>query len=273
MQGRLVPPAGRGIQFFPFEEWEREFASAEELGLDEIEFIFDEDQHERNPLWSPEGVSQIRRLQEHHGVWVRHICADYFMRSPFFRVSEPVRNANVAVLNRLIEVAGRIGAKTVEIPLLDNSSIRTPEEELLFVESLGECLEMAEQRDITLALETDLPAERLLALVKRTRSPRVKVVYDSGNSASLGYNNYDEIMAYGDIVSNVHIKDRIRGGSTVELGAGDADFDGLFRGLKEKKYAGGFILQSARGEEGKERETVMRHKEFTERYIKKYFHE
>ena len=25
MQGRLTEPRGRGIQFFPFENWEREF--------------------------------------------------------------------------------------------------------------------------------------------------------------------------------------------------------------------------------------------------------
>ena len=45
MQGRLTCPKGRGIQFFPFDNWENEFYKAEKLGLDEIEFIFDFDDY------------------------------------------------------------------------------------------------------------------------------------------------------------------------------------------------------------------------------------
>ena len=50
MQGRLTPPKGRGIQFFPFDYWENEFWMAKELELDEIEFIFDYDRYDQNPL-------------------------------------------------------------------------------------------------------------------------------------------------------------------------------------------------------------------------------
>ena len=41
MQGRLTPANGRGIQFFPFENWENEFMDCARIGLDEIEWIFD----------------------------------------------------------------------------------------------------------------------------------------------------------------------------------------------------------------------------------------
>ena len=43
MQGRLTQPKGRGIQFFPFDNWIEEFKVAKEIGLKEIEFIFDYD--------------------------------------------------------------------------------------------------------------------------------------------------------------------------------------------------------------------------------------
>ena len=36
MQGRLTEPNGRGIQFFPFDNWRPEFEAAKEIGLDEI---------------------------------------------------------------------------------------------------------------------------------------------------------------------------------------------------------------------------------------------
>ena len=40
MQGRLVLPKERGIQFFPFEEWQEEFQTASKIKIDEIDFIF-----------------------------------------------------------------------------------------------------------------------------------------------------------------------------------------------------------------------------------------
>ena len=45
-----------------------------------------------------------------------------------------------------------------------------------------------------------------------------------GNSASLGYDAQEEIDLLGNKIINVHIKDRIRSGTTVPLGTGDTDF-------------------------------------------------
>lgn len=59
MQGRLTKPKGRGIQFFPFENWENEFWIAKEIGLNEIEWIFDFDNFKENPLWTSEGRKKL----------------------------------------------------------------------------------------------------------------------------------------------------------------------------------------------------------------------
>ena len=66
----------------------------------------------------------------------------------------------------------------------------------------------------------------------------LKVNYDSGNSSSLGYHPRDEFAAYGCRVGSVHIKDRVRGGGTVPLGTGNADFPALFAALKKIAYRG-----------------------------------
>ena len=59
MQGRLTESKGRGIQFFPFEEWKEEFKKAQKIELDEIEWIFDYYNYQDNPLWTKEGRSGI----------------------------------------------------------------------------------------------------------------------------------------------------------------------------------------------------------------------
>lgn len=270
MQGRLVLSKGRGIQFFPFEEWKEEFRVASKIGLDEIDFIFDLERYTENPLWTKEGTSQIKEAIASSGVKVKYICADFFMRRPFFRVSEAERQKNIVILKKLIENGREIGAQNIEIPLVDNSSIKTEEEKNLFVQSLKECLPRAKELGITISLEADLPPKELLGLVSRFDDPYLKITYDSGNSSSLGYDSYEEITTYGQYIANVHIKDRVLGGTTVSLGKGDADFDKLFQGLKETGYKGSFTLQAARQEDGKEVDIILSYVEFVRNYINKY---
>ena len=267
MQGRLVSPKGRGIQFFPFEEWQEEFRLASDIKIDEIDFIFDLERYQENPLWTQEGVVRIQEAMRSSGVKVRHICADFFMRRPFFRVSESGRKENVEILQKLLKRAKQIGAENIEIPLVDNSSIKIAEEKELLVQSIQECLPLATEVGVTISLETDLPQKELLELVKRCD---VKITYDSGNSSSLGYDPYEEISTYGKYLANIHVKDRVLGGNTVPLGTGNGDFDKLFRGLRETGYKGSFILQAARGEEGKEEETIQAYVDFVKRYMQKY---
>ena len=274
MQGRLVPPKGGGIQFFPFEEWEEEFLLASQTKIDEIDFIFDLERYQENPLWTKEGVARIRKVIDDSGVKIRHICADFFMRRPFFRVSEAERQENIQILQKLLEAAKQIGAINIEIPLVDNSSLKTGEEKDVLIKSLQECLPASQRGEprakelgVTISLETDLAPQELLALVQSINHPSLKITYDSGNSSSLGYDSYEEISTYGKYLSNVHIKDRILGGTTVPLGTGNANFDKLFRGLKEAGYQGSFTLQAARQEEGKEAETILSYVEFLKKYI------
>ena len=76
--------------------------------------------------------------------------------------------------------------------------------------------------------------------------------YDIGNSASLGFDINQELNAYGEIISDIHIKDRLLGGNSVFLGEGDANFDQFFQALKRYKYKGPFIMQAYRDDNGLE---------------------
>ena len=267
MQGRLVLPRGRGIQFFPFEEWQEEFQTAAKTNIDEIDFIFDLEQYKENPLWTKEGIGKIQEAIENSGVKVQHICADFFMRRPFFRITQEERQENIEILKHLIESAKEIGATNIEIPLVDNSSIKTEKEKDTLVKFLLECLSKAKELGVTISLEADLPPKELLLFVERFNHPFLKITYDSGNSSSLGYDSYEEISTYGKYLSNVHIKDRVFEGTTVSLGKGDANFEKLFRGLKEVRYQGSFTLQAAREEDGKEKETISSYTEFIKKHI------
>ncbi len=263
MQGRLTPSRGRGTQFFPFENWEAEFSFAQELGLDEIELIFDRDRFQENPLWSESGISRIALLSERHAIRTNHILADFFLRDPIWNNPESRQ-----ILSKLLRVAGLLKVRSIEIPFVDNSSIQTAEQRVLVQNFLRASLAEIESSKVVIGLEMDLPAPEFLDFLLELNSPFIKANYDTGNSAALGYDLEDELDILGGYISNIHIKDRPRNGKTVQLGAGDVKFPMFFKKIRELGYAGSLILQAARGEDGKELETVGQQIEFVRRGIK-----
>jgi sugar phosphate isomerase/epimerase len=60
----------------------------------------------------------------------------------------------------------------------------------------------------------------------------------------------EELEAYGSMISDIHIKDRMLGGPSVVLGEGNANFELFFKELKKYSYKGPFIMQAYRDEEG-----------------------
>jgi hexulose-6-phosphate isomerase len=245
MQGRLSPPSGGRIQSFPSETWREEFGIAASLGLSSIEWIF-ESPLELNPLSSGEGLAMIRDRAQQTGVEVEFVCADYFMEQPLVRMSAITADNNQRVLTRLIECAGELGIKGIEIPCVDASAISNLREEDELCRALAPALELAYKAGIEIGLETSLNPDRFYKLLKRIDHPACKANYDTGNSASLGYPPREEFDAYGKWINNVHIKDRVLGGTTVPLGTGSADIPLVLRLLKQHNYSGGLILQAAR---------------------------
>jgi hexulose-6-phosphate isomerase len=267
MQGRLLPPVEGRIQAFPPENWEEEFPVAGGLGLDCIEFIFEGEEYASHPLMSEGGIGRIRELQKETGVRVLSVCADYFMDNPLHRGSDDEISGRISVLKGLIGNCSGIGARDIVIPCVDRSSLVTTGDKEALVRALEECVPLAEDHGMNLSLETDLPPDEFLFLLKRFGSPRITVNYDIGNSASLGYDPGEELAAYGVYISDVHIKDRVYEGGTVPLGAGDADFATVFQRLKEQAFSGPFILQAARKDAGRERETIREYVGFVKKYV------
>lgn len=270
MQGRLTPMKGRGIQFFPFENWKQEFFLAKKLGIDEIEYIFDYDHYENNPIWTASGLNELGQIIQETGVSVKAVCFDYFMRRPFYKYadSKQILEENKQILRHVLINMKVLGIDLIEIPLVDDSSLKSEDEKEGFKKMI--CGFADEFHDIRFGLETDLPPQLFRRFLQEIARDNVGANYDSGNSSGLGYEPYEEVTSLGEYIYNVHIKDRVYKGTTVELGAGSADFEALFKGLQRIKYSGSFILQAARGEDGLEENKILNQKAFLSRYIDTY---
>ena len=250
IQGRLLPKYKGNYQAHPAGYWQDEFKIAAELGLNCIEFILDLDDFESNPLLTDKGLNDIQLVSKNTGVIVKTICADYFMAAPLHSNDELVAIQSQEVITKLLYNASKLGVSDIVIPCVDNSSLSSRYKTDCFVERLKSIVKIAERLDINLSLETDLSPKPFVELLELMQSSKVKVNYDIGNSAALGYNSIEELDAYGEVISDIHIKDRLFKGGPVVLGLGSADFKVFFNKLKEFNYEGPFIMQAFRDEEG-----------------------
>jgi len=269
MQGRLLPQVQGRIQAFPWAHWRDEFELAGRHGFQSIEFIFEADRSHENPVYTDEGVSEISALIERTGVPVSAVCADYFMAHPFFRVPAGEQEESIRVLRRLVVCAARVGAARVEIPCVDGAAILTEQDKQDLVRCVSACLPEAERHVVEVVFETSLPPEPFRELLEWFRHPLIRATYDTGNSASLGYDAARELTVLGELVANIHIKDRLLHGSTVPLGAGHADFPAIFSTLSHINYRGPFILQTARDPD--DVGTAVRYRDQVRSYLHKYF--
>lgn len=252
MQGRLLPKYKGRYQAHPIGYWEKEFPIASKLGLDSIEFILDFNNAEENPLLASGGIENIKRVEKSSGVKVRSICADYFMSAPIHSDDIDIVDKSIGVLKRLIRNASLLNVKDIVIPCVDQSSLINNKDKNNFINNIKKIISIAEEVDVNICLETDLPPILFANLINSIGSKNVTVNYDIGNSAAQGYDPVEEFRAYGDKISDLHIKDRLLGKGPVPLGEGSADILKVFELLSKNDYQGLIIFQAFRDDEGVE---------------------
>ncbi len=269
MQGRLVPPEAGRFQSFPRAHWRDEFALAAAAGLDTIEWIYDAYGEDVNPLATETGIVELDRLCRLHRVTVESVCADWFMDFPLVGVDAESSRERWLRLAWLMRQCACLKINRLVIPFVDASAIRDAEGAAGVVAGMKSLSDMIAKTNVELHLETSLSPQSFAALLAAIAHPRVKVNYDAGNSASLGFRAQDEFAAYGASVGSVHLKDRRKGAGTVPLGQGDTDFPALFECLEAVNYAGDFILQVARGTEGDELAWTRQNVQVARRWMQK----
>jgi hexulose-6-phosphate isomerase len=252
MQGRLSAPEDGRFQSFPRAHWRDEIVAATGVPLRGIEWIYDAYGEGANPLETAEGRATLRNELARAGIRVVSICADWFMDRPLVRIDRATLEQRVARLDWLLSIAPEMAIGRVVLPFVDASRMQGATDVEQVLEALHAVLPRARQSQVELHLETDLGPAEFRAFLAEIPDPMVRVNYDSGNSAALGFRPAEEFAAYGERIGSFHIKDRVPGGSTVPLGQGGTDFAALRAGLIDIGYRGDFVLQVARGEVGDE---------------------
>lgn len=250
MQGRLLPKYKGRYQAHPLGYWQQEFKIAKDLNLEFIEFIFDRNDYQRNPLFCSNGVNEILEVCYKTGVGVRSVCADYLMEDPLHSLNPKVVYKSQEVVLALLMNLKLLEVKDLVVPCVDHSRLATEDDFNRFKTNIFPIIELADSCGINISLETDLNPMLFGQLLDFLPYSNITVNYDTGNSASLGYDPLEEFAVYGNKISDIHIKDRNFNSGSVFLGTGDVKFDRFFKALKTIDYDSPFIMQVYRDDEG-----------------------
>ena len=246
MQGRLSPMVDGKIQAFPWDFWQREFPAAQHLGLGLMEWTLDQDRLYQNPLLTPQGRQEIRRLCHVHQLAIPSLTGDCFMQAPLWKASGQGKAALEADFIAIGRACAKVGIEMIVVPLVDNGRLENEQQEEALLAFMLAQADLFRALGLRIIFESDFAPGELARFIGRLPADAFGVNYDIGNSAALGYKPEEEFAAYGPRIVNVHVKDRVLGGTTVPLGTGNADFPTVFRLLREAAYAGYLIMQTAR---------------------------
>ena len=192
------------------------------------------------------------------------------MQAPFWNASGQDRAALEACFIAIARACAEVGIEMLVVPLVDNSRLENEQQEEALVAFMLAQADLFRALGLRIIFESDFAPSELARFIGRLPADAFGVNYDIGNSAALGYKPQEEFAAYGLRIVNVHVKDRVLGGGTVSLGAGNADFPTIFRLLREAAYPGNLIMQTARAADNDHAGALCRYMEQIEALVKEH---
>ena len=259
MQGRLINSEKKNsIQYFPAKNWSKELKIAKKLNFKIMEWTINNENINENPIFNGE-ISKVKKVIKENKIKIPSITLDYFMQKPFFKLKKKTDKEKIILnLKKIISNCNKLNIRYFIIPLVDNSSIKSSKQERLLIHEIKKLLKLIKKSYFL--FETDYKPNKIIKFIKKFKSKKVGINYDTGNSAGLGYDFNNEIK-YFKYVKNIHIKDRKYKGNTVRLGSGNWDYKKFFKLIK-KNYNGNFILQTARNRENNHTKEILINRSF-----------
>ena len=270
MQGRLSPMINGRIQSFPWPHWQDEFPAAEQLDIFLMEWTLDQDQLYANPLLTSVGQKKINGLCQRHKLSIPSLTGDCFMQAPLWKAAGSERAALEHDFCEIAKGCAAVGMQMMVVPLVDNGRLESLSQEDDLVTFLQSQSQFLSALNLKVVFESDLTPTELARFIARLPPVLFGINYDIGNSAALGFKPAEEIAAYGARIVNVHIKDRVLGGTTVPLGMGNADFETIFSALAQVGYSGNYILQTARAADGDHAGALGRYRDMAVAWLERY---
>jgi L-ribulose-5-phosphate 3-epimerase len=219
------------------------FPKARELGFHGVELGIGLNYRE-DSLWTGRGEARqaIKLEARRTGVEAASICLhllNYDEHSPASGNAEH-RKAGREIIRNAVEACAHIGASVILVPFFGTAALKSEKQTQRLIDEMKGLSPVAEERGVCLALETSLEAPQLVRVIESIGSDHVKAYFDTGNTASKGFDVAREITALGGLIAQVHVKDH----PSRTLGEGSIEFSGVIAALEDAGFDGYLVLET-----------------------------
>ena len=218
MQGRLTKSIDNKLQFFPWKNWIQELKIASENNFSLIEWTIDSHNIDKNPFFCNKKL--VSNLLKENTLQISAVTCDYIMENPFY-LKKNNHIDSFEYLKRTIESCIFFDIKYLIFPVVDNGSLKNKPKDIIY--NYMQKITDKYSSNVSILFEVDLNPNDVYNFIKPMNTNIFGINYDTGNSASLGF-DFEEEKNYFDYVKNIHIKDRILYSGSVQLGKGDFYF-------------------------------------------------
>ena len=196
---------------------------------------------------------QIEDMARQHEVAVSGMHLGHLSQVPFLTGEPNTREEGKPIVRRALEVAGRIGAPVVIVPLDGANGIRSPQSQEAASAYLQELAEDAGAAGVAIAVEGPMSYEQVHDLLTSIDRRQVKFCYDTGDAAAARHDAIGMIRNLGaDRIAQVHFRDVNLSVQppdfSVRLGRGDVRFDAVMFALRSVMYDGWVVLATPPGD-------------------------
>jgi len=241
VQGRLIKSPPGKLQWFPQEDWEKEFYIASAIGIENIELIAERVHNEKNPIWTDSGIDELLKISKKTNVNIHTLCNDHVV--DFSLVNNPkVLDQNLNLIKR----GAKLNCNKYVLPLFEMSELNMNNYSD-FISPIKTIANACKKFGMVLCLETILNGKDLKFVLNKLKNKNIKVVFDTGNRIAFGHDLYNDIVLLGNNIEHVHIKDKDKKNKNVLLSTGLVDFNLVFKALKKINYQKSYTFETYRG--------------------------
>jgi L-ribulose-5-phosphate 3-epimerase len=244
-QGRHLKKIKKKIQLFPDKKWKYELRLFNQTKLRYIEWVVSIDNYHQNPICLKNGFKIINQNLRKNRIKCRSVDLDFIVKEDPLNFPDEDIRFFLKKIKLIAHNSIKIGVKYLILPFLENSSPNNKARMNKLALLINKLREQTSKK-IFLLIETDLEPFKLQKFIKKMKN-KVYINYDIGNSASMNY-DFEKEKKYFEFVKNIHLKDRIKNGSTIRFGLGNANFIKIFKYLAKSKNKFDFTLQPARSD-------------------------
>ncbi len=200
-------------------------------------------------------VREVRSLCERFGLPVLGLHLDVLCARPCLIGSPLMVERFSELVREAIAASVELGTPDVIVPFLGCNRIELPKEFDVAAAAMLDLAAAAEERGVTLAVESSLPLGQLEELLAGCGSDFVKACVDTGELTACRHDPGSMIRGLGSsAIAGVHLRDvQVASGLppefNVRLGRGNVNFRGVAAALQDVGYDGWVVLETPPGDE------------------------